>query len=75
MFVDQLGITGSFSDGGRFIDAEAAIERELDSAETPDGRDGISVLAFAFVGRGTPAPFDRDLVQAHKALIAAAAWA
>ena len=29
-------------------DAEAAIERTLDSAETPDGRPGVSVLLFAF---------------------------
>lgn len=29
-------------------DAEAAIERELSVAETPDGRPGVSVLVFAF---------------------------
>jgi formylmethanofuran--tetrahydromethanopterin N-formyltransferase len=29
-------------------DAEAGIERELDPAETPDGRPGVSVLLFAF---------------------------
>lgn len=29
-------------------DAEAAIERDCDAAETPDGRPGVSVLAFAF---------------------------
>lgn len=29
-------------------DTEAAIERELGSDETPDGRPGVSVLAFAF---------------------------
>lgn len=29
-------------------DAEAAIERELTESETPDGRPGVSVLAFAF---------------------------
>jgi formylmethanofuran--tetrahydromethanopterin N-formyltransferase len=29
-------------------DAEAAIERRLSSDETPDGRPGVSVLAFAF---------------------------
>lgn len=29
-------------------DAEAAIERELTSEETPDGRPGMSVLVFAF---------------------------
>ena len=29
-------------------DAECAIERTLDPAETPDGRPGVSVLAFAF---------------------------
>jgi formylmethanofuran--tetrahydromethanopterin N-formyltransferase len=29
-------------------DAEAAIERVLDPDETPDGRPGVSVLAFAF---------------------------
>ena len=29
-------------------DAEAAIERRLTAAETPDGRPGVSVLAFAF---------------------------
>jgi formylmethanofuran--tetrahydromethanopterin N-formyltransferase len=29
-------------------DAEAAIEREIDADETPDGRPGVSVLAFAF---------------------------
>src|SRR5579884_1484425 len=29
-------------------DAEAAIERELPSAETPDGRPGVSVLLFGF---------------------------
>src|SRR3954449_12298844 len=29
-------------------DAEAAIERVLDAAETPDGRPGVSVLVFAF---------------------------
>src|SRR5215471_9258292 len=29
-------------------DVEAAIERELSSEETPDGRPGISVLVFAF---------------------------
>jgi formylmethanofuran--tetrahydromethanopterin N-formyltransferase len=29
-------------------DAEAAIERELSDEETPDGRSGVSVLAFAF---------------------------
>ena len=29
-------------------DAEAAIERVLDSDETPDGRPGVSVLVFAF---------------------------
>src|SRR5262249_16744651 len=29
-------------------DAEAGIERELDAAETPDGRPGVSVLVFAF---------------------------
>ena len=29
-------------------DAEAAIERVLDPAETPDGRPGVSVLLFAF---------------------------
>ena len=28
-------------------DAEAAIERELDPGETPDGRPGVSVLVFA----------------------------
>ena len=29
-------------------DAEAAVERPLDAAETPDGRPGVSVLVFAF---------------------------
>ncbi len=29
-------------------DAEAGIERELDPAETPDGRPGVSLLLFAF---------------------------
>jgi len=29
-------------------DVEAAIERKLDEQETPDGRPGVSVLAFAF---------------------------
>lgn len=29
-------------------DAEAGIERELDPAETPDGRPGVSLLFFAF---------------------------
>ncbi|MBX3441399.1 MAG: formylmethanofuran--tetrahydromethanopterin N-formyltransferase [Planctomyces sp.] len=29
-------------------DCEAALERELSPAETPDGRPGVSVLAFAF---------------------------
>jgi formylmethanofuran--tetrahydromethanopterin N-formyltransferase len=29
-------------------DAEAAIERELGAAETPDGRPGVSILVFAF---------------------------
>lgn len=29
-------------------DVEAAIERSLSSAETPDGRPGVAVLAFAF---------------------------
>jgi formylmethanofuran--tetrahydromethanopterin N-formyltransferase len=29
-------------------DAEAAVERELATAETPDGRPGVSVLLFAF---------------------------
>lgn len=29
-------------------DAEAAVERVLDTGETPDGRPGVSVLAFAF---------------------------
>src|SRR3954452_3234237 len=29
-------------------DAEAAVERTLDPGETPDGRPGVSVLAFAF---------------------------
>ena len=29
-------------------DAEAAVERELEPAETPDGRPGVSILVFAF---------------------------
>ncbi len=29
-------------------DAEAGVERAMDSAETPDGRPGVSVLIFAF---------------------------
>ena len=29
-------------------DAEAGVERRVDSSETPDGRPGVSVLAFAF---------------------------
>jgi formylmethanofuran--tetrahydromethanopterin N-formyltransferase len=31
---------------------EAGIERELDAAETPDGRPGVSVLLFAFDAEG-----------------------
>jgi formylmethanofuran--tetrahydromethanopterin N-formyltransferase len=31
---------------------EAGIERELDPAETPDGRPGVSVLIFAMGGKG-----------------------
>jgi formylmethanofuran--tetrahydromethanopterin N-formyltransferase len=33
-------------------DAEAAIERAVSPEETPDGRTGISVLAFAFNAKG-----------------------
>lgn len=29
-------------------DVEAAVERTLDASETPDGRPGVSILAFAF---------------------------
>lgn len=31
---------------------EIAVERELDPAETPDGRPGVAILAFAVSGRG-----------------------
>ena len=33
-------------------DAEAGVERRLDPAETPDGRPGVALLAFAFTGEG-----------------------
>lgn len=42
---------------------EAGIERELDAAQTPDGRDGISVLLFAMSGKDLAKQLERRTGQ------------
>jgi formylmethanofuran--tetrahydromethanopterin N-formyltransferase len=42
---------------------EAGIERELSDTETPDGRPGISVLAFAMSGEGLAKQLERRVGQ------------
>ena len=42
---------------------EAGIERELDAAETPDGRPGIAVLLFAMSGKELAKQVERRVGQ------------
>jgi formylmethanofuran--tetrahydromethanopterin N-formyltransferase len=42
---------------------EAAIERELDAAETPDGRPGIAILLFAMAGKELVKQIERRVGQ------------
>lgn len=56
--------------GGEVGEAHRAIVEAWRGDDVPPSPEPSDLVIV-----GTPAPFDRDLVQAHKALIAAAAWA
>ncbi len=58
------------AEGGEVGAAHRAIVEAWRGSEAPPVPERSDLVVV-----GTPAPFDRDLVQAHKALIAAAAWA